>query len=160
MAKSTEARACAPDEVLAFEREFDAPLALVWKLWKDPEHMVRWHGPEGYWLTHCEIDFRVGGKWRFVGRGPHGEGPAFYGEYREIGLPDRIVFTEIFEPFPDAESVITAVFTEEGGKTRLTVTCLYPSRDVRDMVIKTGMEKGAAISYDGLEEVAQSLRRP
>ena len=63
--------------------------------------------------------------------------------YREIAPPERLVFTEIFEPFPDVESVVTSVFTEESGKTRLTVTCLYPSMEVRDMVIKTGMEKGA-----------------
>jgi uncharacterized protein YndB with AHSA1/START domain len=67
------------------------------------------------------------------------------------------VFTEIFEPFPDAESVVSAVLTDENGKTRLTVTVRYPSLDVRDMVLKTGMEKGAAISYDRLEEVASRL---
>ena len=61
-----------------------------------------------------------------------------------------------FEPYPDAESVVTTVFTEEDGKTRITVTSVYPSKDVRDMVLKTGMEKGAAISYDRLEDVAKA----
>jgi uncharacterized protein YndB with AHSA1/START domain len=150
------------DREIVMTRLFDAPRRLVIEAMTRPEHVKRWWGilDDRYSVPVCEIDFRVGGKWRFVGRGPHGEGPAFYGEYREIGLPDRIVFTEIFEPFPDTESVITAVFTEEGGKTRLTATCIYPSRDVRDTVMKTGMEKGAAISYDRLEEVAQSLQRP
>jgi uncharacterized protein YndB with AHSA1/START domain len=73
--------------------------------------------------------------------------------------PERVVFTEFYEPFPDAGSVVTSVLTEENGKTRLTVTSVYPSRDVRDMVLKTGMEKGAAMSYDRLEEVAQELQR-
>lgn len=82
----------------------------------------------------------------------------FYGVYREITPPERVVFTEIFEPFPDAESVVTAVLTEENGKTRLTVTALYPSREVRDTVLETGMEKGAAISYDRLEEVVARLK--
>ena len=79
--------------------------------------------------------------------------------YREIAPPERLVFTEIFEPFPDGESLVTSVFTEENGKTRLTVTARYPSLEVRDMVIKTGMEKGAATSYDRLEEVARELQR-
>jgi len=69
------------------------------------------------------------------------------------------VFTEIFEAFPDETSVVTSVLTEENGKTRLTATVQYSSRDVRDMVLQTGMERGAAISYDRLEEVAQELQQ-
>jgi uncharacterized protein YndB with AHSA1/START domain len=104
----------------------------------------------------CEVDLRPGGKWRFVNRHPKGEA-AFHGVYREIAPPEKVVFTEIFEDFPDAESVVTAVLTEENGKTRLTATCLYPSLEVRDIVIKSGMSKGAGLSYDRLEEVASSL---
>jgi uncharacterized protein YndB with AHSA1/START domain len=78
--------------------------------------------------------------------------------YREITPPERVVFTEIFEPFPDVESVVTAVLTDENGKTRLTVTALYPSLEVRDTVLNTGMAAGAAISYDRLEEVARELQ--
>jgi uncharacterized protein YndB with AHSA1/START domain len=70
-----------------------------------------------------------------------------------------LVFTEIYEPFPDGESVVTSVFTEENGKTRMSVTCLYPSQDVRDMVMKTGMEKGAGASYDQLEDLVRELQR-
>jgi uncharacterized protein YndB with AHSA1/START domain len=79
--------------------------------------------------------------------------------YREIAPPDRLVFTEIFEMFPDTESVVTAVLTEEDGKTRLTLTALYPSLEVRDMVIQSGMERGAAISYDRLEDVVAELQQ-
>ena len=71
--------------------------------------------------------------------------------------PERIVQTECFEPFPDAPAVNTTVLTEENGKTRVTVSSVYPSKEVRDMVLETGMEKGAAISYDRLEDVALSL---
>jgi uncharacterized protein YndB with AHSA1/START domain len=125
-----------------------------------PEHVTQWWGilDDDYSVPVCEMDLRVGGKWRIVGRGPQGEGPEFYGEYLEIVPPERLVNTEIFAPFPDAGSVVTAVLTEEDGKTRLTVTAAYPSREVRDMVLKTGMEKGAALSYDRLEEVARELR--
>ena len=93
-----------------------------------------------------------------MNRHPKGEA-AFHGEYREIAPPSRLVFTEIFEEFPDAVSVVTAVFTDEGGKTRLTATVRYPSLDVRDMVLATGMAKGAGISYDRLEDLVAELQQ-
>ena len=92
-----------------------------------PEHVRRWWGrlDDRYSVPVCEIDLRPGGAWRFVGRGPEGDF-AFHGVYREIAAPERLVFTEIYEPFPDVESVVTSVLTEEGGKTRLTVTARLP----------------------------------
>src|SRR3954466_4745583 len=147
------------DREITLTRLFDAPRRLVFEAMSKPEHIRRWWGNigEGYSVPVCEVDLRVGGKWRFVNRTPKGEEAEFYGEYREIAPPDRVVFTEIFAPFPDSPSVVTAVFTEEQGKTRLTATVEYPSREVRDMVLQTGMERGAAISYDRLEEVAAAL---
>lgn len=147
------------DREIRLTRLFDAPRRLVFEAMSKPEHIKRWWGGlgEGYSVPVCEVDLRPGGAWRFVNRHPKGEA-AFHGVYREIAPPDRLVFTEIYDPFPDAESVVTAVFTEESGKTRLTVTALYPSVDVRDAVLKTGMERGAAISYDQLEEVARELQ--
>jgi uncharacterized protein YndB with AHSA1/START domain len=147
------------DREIVLTRLFDAPRHLVFEAMSQPEHIKQWWGnlAEGYSVPVCEVDLRVGGRWRFVNRTPKGEMAAFYGVYREIAPPERVVFTEIFEPFPDAESVVTSVLTEENGKTRLTATCLYPSLEVRDMVLKTGMEKGAALSYDALEEVAARL---
>lgn len=140
-------------------RLFDAPPRLVFEAMSKPEHIRRWWGGlgDGYSVPVCEVDLRIGGKWRFVNRHPNGEAE-FYGEYREIAPPGRIVFTEIYAPFPDAPSVVTATLTEEAGKTRLQVSCVYPSREVRDIVLATGMEKGAALSYDRLDEVAQSLQ--
>jgi uncharacterized protein YndB with AHSA1/START domain len=141
-------------------RLFNAPRHLVWEAMSKPEHIKRWWGRlgEGYSVPVCEVDLRPGGKWRFVNRHPKGEAE-FYGEYREIVPPERVVFTEIFAPFPDSGSLVTAVLTEENDKTRLTVTAEYPSLEVRDMVIGTGMAKGAAASYDRLEEVASELQR-
>jgi uncharacterized protein YndB with AHSA1/START domain len=148
------------DREIRMTRLFDAPRRLVWEAMNKPEHIKRWWGclGEGYSVPVCEVDFRPGGAWRFVNRHPKGEA-AFHGVYREINPPERVVFTEIFEPFPDGGSLVTAVLTEENGKTRLTVTAEYPSLEVRDMVLGTGMEKGAAISYDRLEEVASELQR-
>ena len=149
------------DRQIRMTRLFDAPRALVFEAMTRPEHIRNWWGNlgPGYSVPVCEVDFRVGGTWRFVNRTPTGEEAAFYGEYREIDPPGRVVFTEIFEPFPDAVSVVTSELTEEDGKTRMVATVEYPSREVRDMVRATGMERGAALSYDRLEDVARSLAR-
>ena len=149
------------DREITITRLFDASPALVFEAMTKPEHVRRWWGnlDDRYSVTVCEIDLRVGGAWRFVGRGPEGQFPAFHGVYREIDAPGRLVYTEIFEPFPDVESVVTQILTREGSKTRLTVTSSYPSLEVRDMVLKTGMEKGAALSYDRLDDVARELAR-
>jgi uncharacterized protein YndB with AHSA1/START domain len=146
------------DREIRMSRLFDAPRHLVFEAMSKPEHIREWWGRlgDGYSVPVCEVDLRPGGRWRFVNRHPHGEA-AFHGVYREITPPERIVFTEIFEEFPDTESVVTAVLTEENGKTRLTATVAYPSREVRDAVVNSGMAKGAAISYDRLEEVAARL---
>ncbi len=147
------------DREIQLTRLFDAPCSLVFEAMSQPEHITRWWGclDEGYSVPVCEVDLRPGGAWRFVNRTPEGELAAFHGVYREIAPPDRMVFTEIFEPFPDVESVVTVVLTEENGKTRLTMNAVYPSLEVRDMVLKSGMARGAAISYDRLEDVVARL---
>jgi uncharacterized protein YndB with AHSA1/START domain len=147
------------DDEIVLTRLFDAPRQLVFEAMSRPEHVREWWGRlgEGYSVPVCEIDLRVGGKWKFVNRHPGGEA-VFYGEYREIAPPERIVFTEIFADFPDSVSVVTSVLTEEAGKTRLTATVRYPSRDVRDMVVQSGMARGAGISYDRLEDLLARLQ--
>ena len=149
------------DREIFMTRLFDAPRQLVFDAMTKPEHVRRWWGclSEGHSVTVCEIDLRVGGAWRFVHRGPEGEYPAFYGIYKEIDAPGRLVYTEIFEPFPDNGSLVTQHLFDENGKTRLELTARYESIEVRDMVIKTGMEKGAAISYDRLEDLVIELQR-
>lgn len=139
-------------------RLFDAPRELVFEAMTKPEHVKEWWGRlgDGYSVPVCEIDLRVGGKWRFVNRHPKGEA-TFYGEYRDISMPDRIVFTEIFADFPDAVSIVTAVFTEVGKKTRMVVTVDYGTQEVRDIVLGTGMAKGAATSYDRLNDLVRKL---
>lgn len=140
-------------------RLFDAPVRLVFEAMNKPEHIRNWWGRlgDGYSVPVCEVDFRVGGKWKFVNQIPSGEQVTFYGEYREIDAPNRIVFTETFAPFPDEPSLVTATLTEEKGKTRLTVVVAYKSKQTRDMVLNAGMAQGAALSYDRLEEVALGL---
>jgi uncharacterized protein YndB with AHSA1/START domain len=147
------------DEEIRMTRLFNAPRHLVFEAMTRPEHVKRWWGRlgEGYSVPVCEIDLRPGGQWRFVNRHPNGEA-GFRGEYREIMPPSRLVFTEIFEDFPDSVSVVTAELTDEGGKTRLTATVRYPSLAVRDMVLASGMSTGAGISYDRLEDLVAELQ--
>ena len=147
------------EQEIRLTRLFNAPLSLVFEAMTKPEHVKQWWGRlgEGYSVPVCEIDFRVGGRWRFVNRHPKGEA-AFHGEYREIAPPGRVVFTEIFEQFPDTVSVVTAELTEEGHKTRLTATVHYPSMQVRDGVLASGMARGAGISYDRLEDLVMALQ--
>jgi uncharacterized protein YndB with AHSA1/START domain len=148
------------DQEIRMTRLFNAPRHLVFEAMTKPEHVVQWWGQlgQGYSVPVCEIDLRVGGRWRFVNRHPRGEA-AFHGEYREIDPPSRVVFTEIFEEFSDTVSVVTAEFVNEDGKTRLTATVQYPSLEIRDMVLATGMATGAGISYDRLEDLVVALQQ-
>ena len=149
------------DREVRLTRLFDAPVDLVFEAMTKPEHVRVWWGAlsDKHSVTVCEIDLRPGGSWRFVGRGPEGDYPAFYGTYKEVAPPGRVVFTECFEPFPDEESLVTSTLTEENGKTRLTVIARYSSLAVRDMVLGTGMASGAAASYTRLEQLLDDLQR-
>jgi uncharacterized protein YndB with AHSA1/START domain len=143
------------DREIVMTRVFDAPRRLVFDAFSKPELLKRWFGPRGWSLVACEVDLKVGGGFRFVLRGPDGKEMGMRGFYREIVPPERSVHIESFDDYP-GESQVTAVFAERDGKTTLTATVLYPSREVRDAVIKSGMEHGAAESYDRLAELLES----
>ncbi len=140
------------DREVMMTRVFDAPRQMVFDAFSKPELLKRWFGPRGWSLEVCEVDLRVGGGFRFVMRGPDGSRMGMRGVYREIVAPERSVHMESFDDYP-GESQVTAVFVEEGGKTTMTATVEYPSREIRDMVIQSGMEHGAAESYDKLAEM-------
>jgi len=140
------------DREIVLTRVFDAPRHMVFDAFTKPELLKRWFGPRGWSLVICEIDLKVGGGFRFVLRGPDGRDMGMRGVYREIVPPERSVHTESFDDFP-GESQVTTILAEQGGKTTLTATILYPSQEVRDAVIKSGMEHGAAESYDKLAEL-------
>ena len=143
------------DREIVMTRVFDAPRSMVFDAFSKPELLKRWFGPRGWSLVVCDVDLRVGGGFRFVMRGPDGKEMGMRGVYREIVAPERSVHMESFDDYP-GESQVTAVFIEQGGKTTLTATVLYPSKEVRDIVIKSGMEHGAAESYDKLAELLAS----
>jgi uncharacterized protein YndB with AHSA1/START domain len=143
------------DREIVLTRVFDAPRHMVFDAFSKPELLKRWFGPHGWSLVVCEVDLKVGGGFRFVLRGPDGREMGMRGVYREIMPPERSVHTESFDDFP-GESQVTTLFVEQGGKTTLTATVLYPSDEVRDAVFKSGMEHGAAESYDKLAELLAS----
>jgi uncharacterized protein YndB with AHSA1/START domain len=143
------------DREIMMTRVFDAPRRLVFDAFSKPELLKRWFGPRGWSLTVCEVDFKVGGGFRFVLRGPDGKDMGMRGVYREIVPPERSVHMESFDDYP-GESQVTSVLVEQGGQTTLTVTVLYPSQEVRDIVIKSGMEHGAAETYDKLAELLEA----
>ncbi len=145
------------DREIVLTRDFDAPRALVFDAWTKPELLKRWLGPQGWSLVVCEIDLRVGGAWRYVMHGPDGAVMGMRGVYREIVPPERLVSTESFdEPWSQGESLVTTVLVQQGGKTRVTTTVLYPSPEARDAVISSNMERGLAEGYDRLAELLAS----
>ena len=163
MTTSGTARVTLPtDEQILITREFDAPRQLVYKAWTTPELVKRWWSGHRGEVTSAEIDLRVGGSWRYVMIASGGFEVAFHGEFREIVPDERIVTTEMYEgaePLPATdEPVNTITFTEIDGRTRLEVLTQCPSRELRDMIIDSGMECGMQESMDLLEQVAVSMR--
>lgn len=144
------------DREIVIRRTFDAPRGLVFRAITDPEHVPAWYGPRGWTLPVCRIDFRPGGSWRYILRSPEGAEMGMSGVYREISPPDGLVTTESFDDFP-GESVNTVALAEHDGRTTMTVTVLYPSKEVRDAVLQSGMQAGASETYDRLAEHIQSL---
>lgn len=147
------------DREIIMTRSFNAPRKLVFDAFTKPELVKRWLlGPPGWSMPVCEIDLRVGGKYRWVWRrDSDGTEMGMGGVYREIVAPERIVSTEKFDDawYP-GEAVGTILLTEQGGRTTLTQTVLYESREARESVLKSGMETGVRASYDRLDNLLAS----
>jgi uncharacterized protein YndB with AHSA1/START domain len=144
------------DREVVMTRVFDAPRRLVFEAMTKPEHVKQWFGPHGWTCETSEIDFRPGGKWRTILRGPDGRTMGMSGVYKEITPPERFVSTEAFDDFP-GEALNTLTFVEQDGKTIFTVTVLAPSAEVRDIVLRSGMERGAGETYDRLAEHLKTM---
>src|SRR5262245_44024745 len=140
-----------------FTRAFDAPRRLVFEAHTRPEHVRRWWGGGGT-MTECELDFRSGGRWRFLVRTAQGRQIAFFGEFREIQAPERFSWTFAFDGMPGEGGLETYTFTEDGGRTILTATGHFDSVESRDAALASGMEEGAAEQWDRLAELLASLR--
>lgn len=140
-------------------RVVDAPRALVFEAFTNPEHLKRWMGPRMLTMVSCESDLRVGGRYRFVHRAPDGQEFAFSGEYREIVRPERMVRTFVFEPMPDHEALETLTLEERDGKTTITTTTVHKTVAGRDGHIANGrMEVGMTEGYERLDELLAALK--
>jgi uncharacterized protein YndB with AHSA1/START domain len=150
------------DTEIVMTRVFDAPRELVFEAHTSCEHVSRWWGPRKYEFASCDIDFRPGGAWRIVHRGPDGDEIAFFGEYLEIVRPERIVWTFAFEGLTGREGLSggpgpeTMTFEEHDGRTTLTSRSVFPSAEVRDAVLRSGMEEGAVEAYERLDEYLET----
>jgi len=142
------------DLEIVLTRVFDAPRRLVFEAHTKPEHVRRWWGPRGSTLAVCEMDFRPGGAWRFVLRAPDGQDYPFKGVYREILPPERLVYTFVYdvEGIREHEALETLSFEEHDGKTTLTSRVLHKTVAARDGHLQSGMESGAAETWDRLAE--------
>ena len=137
------------DREIVMTRVFDAPRELVFEAHSKCEHIEKWWGPRRYTLSVCEMDFRPGGAYRFVQRGPDGEEHGFRGEFREIVPPERIVWTFEYEGMPGHVSVDTLTLEDLGGKTSMTLRHEgLPAGDMRE-----GAGTGWSESFDKLAEV-------
>jgi uncharacterized protein YndB with AHSA1/START domain len=149
------------DTQILITREFDAPRHLVYKAWTTPELVRRWWPANRGEMTVCEIDLRVGGKWRYAMNAEGFGEVGFHGEYREIVPNERLVSTEAYEGIPDADAhaaLDTLTLEEVDGRTIMTVLVEHPTKEGRDAHIESGMEAGMQDAMDLLEEVAVSLR--
>jgi len=147
------------DREIVITRVFDAPRRLVFDAFTKPELVKRWLlGPPGWAMVVCEVAAKVGDRYRYVWRHDSGAEMGLGGVLREIVPPERIVATEKFDQswYP-GEAVGTIILVEQDGKTTLTQTIIYESREARDVVLKSPMEQGMAASYNRLAEVLVSL---
>lgn len=147
------------DTQILITRDFDAPPHLVYQAWTTPELIKRWWSAKRGAVTVADVDLRVGGMWRWVMVTEDGFEVAFHGEYRELIPNERIVCTEVYEGFPeaDAEAVNTMTFTAKDGRTSLSILVQHKNQEHRDAHINSGMEAGMQDAMDLLEQVAISL---
>lgn len=145
------------DREIVMIRAFDAPRDLVFRAWTQPEHVRQWWGST---MLLCEADVRPGGSWRYVTTARDGTEVPSTGVYQEVAPPERVVHTDIYdvEPFNRGDPAVTTIsFTEQDRRTLVTQTTVYPSKEIRDFVLQTGMETGAGESLDRLAELLKTL---
>ena len=149
------------DLEVVMTRDFNAPRQLVFDAFTKPDLIKRWlQGPPGWSLASCDMDLRVGGKWRFVWRdNAKGQEMGMGGTFREIDKPSRLVHTEEFEGAPEHHSIETKEFAEKSGRTTFTQVTLYGSREARDAVLGGAMDGGMDATFDRLDEMLASMSK-
>jgi uncharacterized protein YndB with AHSA1/START domain len=137
---------------IVLTRSFDAPRDLVFKAFTDPEAVASWWGQRDNDTVVDELEARPGGRWRFVQRSDDGNEHGFHGVYHDAVAPERIIYTFEWEGLPGHVLLETITFEEQDGRTRMTDTSVFQSVSDRDGMLQSGMESGAAESFDRLDE--------
>ena len=147
------------DRELTMTRVFDAPRELVWEALTKPELLKRWLGVHNGWVFEtCELDLRVGGRYRYVWRSPTGYAMGMGGEYLEIVPREKIVSTEKFDDaWYEGKAVGTLTLTERNGQTTMSTVVKYDTKEIRDAVLKSPMETGVVAAYNTLDGLLASL---
>jgi uncharacterized protein YndB with AHSA1/START domain len=149
------------DEDILIRREFDAPRDLVYRVYTEPDYVSRWWHAKRGTMKVCEIDLRPGGKWRYAMDATEGGFEvAFHGTYQEVVPNERLVTTEVFEGAPSADEdavVNTVTFTEVDGRTSVEIVVHCATKEIRDIIVSSGMEDGLQDALDLLEELAASM---
>lgn len=145
----------ASDLEAGFRRTFDAPRERVWECHTRPELVRRWLlGPDGWTMPVCEIDLKVGGRFRYEWQNKDGRRMGMGGTFKEVARPERLVHTELFdEDWTGGETLVTQLFEQKGKQTLLTVTVRYASQGARDAALKTGMTRGMEAGYARLDGI-------
>ena len=143
------------DREVVITRSFDAPRDLVFDCYTKPALVRRWLlGPPGWTMPVCDIELRVGGRYRYVWVSPQGNEMGMGGIFREIVPAERIVANELFdEDWTGGETLVTTRFAENGGRTTVTVTVLYASKEAREGALASGMTDGMEQGYRRLDEL-------
>lgn len=148
------------DLEIKLEREFNAPRDLIFEAFTKPEHVRQWWGPCTLTMTVCDMDVRVGGAYRFELKGQDGHLSPFKGEFREITPPSRLAYTFIYdvEPYSSHTAMVTIDFDDLGERTKMTEVILCESLMARDGILGSGMEYGATMAMDQLEDLLARLQ--
>jgi len=148
------------DRQIVVTRSFDAPRDLVFLCYSKPELLRRWYGLPDWTMTVCEIDFRVGGRWRFVTRSPDGFEMGSKGVYTGIAAPERIEQTEIYDAdWTGGETTQTLVLTEQDGVTTSTITITYATPEARAGAAASPMATGMEIGFSRLDALLADQQR-
>jgi uncharacterized protein YndB with AHSA1/START domain len=148
------------DRTVVITRTFDAPASIVFLAMSKSEHVMKWFGPVGWPLTMCEMDFRVGGKFRFAMTGSSGvQNMPFGGTYREIVKDRRIVYDNGFEIAGAGRMIVTIDLDEKGGKTTLTMSTLFDTQAMYNEHVGMGFVQGVNSGFDQLVDVVTALHR-
>lgn len=140
--------------VISMSRIFDAPRELVWKVCTNPELIPQWWGPRNTTPIVDQMDFRVGGIWRYIHKDDEGNDIGFNGVYKEIEAPERLTYTFEFEPMAGHIALETIFFEElPDGKTKITTRTVYDMIEDLEGTLQAGMEGGAIETWDRLEEL-------